>query len=174
MFDLLVILSIIYLIYKKYNNSPSKITTILQNKGFHNIFTVQQNPSSYWMSASLHGENYLLQIMKTGNNVSTNNIHTLAEYATKAHYHNVILIPGNCTISKSAKTVISEYSIQIWDNTKLNEFSLQNSQTTSAQTMASNKFENSTSINHPDDPIQDGKKANSFLANFFGNKPEKL
>lgn len=173
MFDLIVIIFIIYMIYKKYNKTPSKITSILQNKGFSNISTIRQNTGSYWMTASFHGDNYLFEIMKTGYNVSNNSIHTLGEYAKKAHYHNIILVLGNSVISNNAKSIISQYKIEIWDNAKLNEFSNPNNNSITSIVKTS-EIHDSCKITPSDDPIQDGKQANSILGNFFGNRIEKL
>ena len=174
MFDFLIIIFIVYVIYKKYNNSIPKITTILQNKGFHNIATIRQNTSSYWLSANFHGDNYLFEIMKVGYNVSNNSIHTLGEYATKAHFHNIVLVPGNSAISSKARPAISQYNIQIWDTAKLNDFSNQSRETTASSIIQTSPIEDTCKIDSSDDPIQDGTKANSILGNFLGNKVEKL
>lgn len=174
MLDLIIIVFIIYAIYKKYNHSSSKMTTILQSKGFSNISTIKQNTSSYWMTANFHGENYLFEIMKPGYTVSNISVHTLGEYAIKTHYHNIILVPGNSPISSKAKSLISQYKIQIWDNTKLNDFSNRSNETVTSPIVKTSKIYDTCKINTSDNPIQDGKAANSILGNFFGNKIEKL
>lgn len=172
--DIIIIIFIIYVIYKKYNNSSMKITSILQNKGFSNISTIRQNASSYWMSANFHGDNYLFEVMRPGCNVSNFSIHSLGEFATKSHYHNIILIPGNSAISSKARPVLSQYNIQIWDNNKLNGFSTQSREKVASSVIKTSEIHDTCKIDTPDDPIQDGTKANSVWRNFFGNKVEKL
>ena len=174
MLDFIVIIFIFYIIYKKYNhNSETKLTTTLQNKGFRNITTIRRNTSSTWITANLHGDNYLFEVMKNGSNVTNSSINTLMEYVTKAHFHNAILVPGNAAISNTAKSAIEQYHIEIWDNSKLISFS--NSSTEDIASMIKPKITNDTCpIPKADDPIQDGKKANSILGNFFNNKVEKL
>lgn len=174
MFDLIVILFIIYVIYKKYNNnSPLKLITILQNKGFHNISTVKQLPSSTWITATLHGDHYLFEIMKNGNPVTNSSITTFVEYATKAHYHNMILVPGNAIISNSAKAEIEKYAIKVWDSSQLT--SLSNTSPESLASFIKPKITDDTcEISEPENPIQDGKKANSIWGNLFKHKIERL
>lgn len=174
MFDLIVILFIIYVIYKKYNhNSPLKLISILQNKGFHNISTVKNLPSSSWISATLHGEHYLFEMIKNANPVTNSSITTFVEYATKAHFHNMILVPGNAIISNSAKAEIEKYNIQVWDSSQLTTLSNTNSENI-APFVKPKITVDTCEISEPEDPIQDGKKVNSIWGNLFKHKIERL
>lgn len=174
MFDFIVIVFIIYVIYKKYNNnSQLKLITILQNKGFQNISTIKSLPSSTWITATLHGDNYLFELMKNGNSVTNSSITILVEYATKEHYHNIILVPGNTIISNSAKAEIKKYNIQVWDSSQLINFS--NTTSENIASFVKPKITDDTcKILEPDDPIQDGAKANSIWDNLFKHKIERL
>ena len=173
MFDLIIIIVIIYSIYKKYN-STQKLTTILQAKGFSNIITVKQNNSSTWVTANFHGDNYLFEVVKNGSNVTNASINTLIDYAAKNHYHNIILVPGNSVISNTAKPAISNANIQIWDNAKLNSLSAKSRENVSSAIIQKMPLHDKCKIDTPQDPIQDGTKANSIFSNFFGNKIERL
>lgn len=174
MLDFIIMIVIIYVIYKKYNNSPSRIITLLKNKGFQNISIIKQNATNNWVTANLHGDNYLFEITKPGYNVTNTSIHTLGEYATKAHFHNIILIAENSVISSNAKSAISQYKIEIWNNAKLNEFSNQSQETAITSIIKTSEINDTCKIASSDDPIQDGKTANSIFSNLFHNKIEKL
>lgn len=174
MFDFIILIIILYAIYKKYLNSPSRIITILKNKGFQNVSTIKQNTTSYWLTATLHGDNYLFEVAKSGYTISNTSIHTLGEYATKAHYHNIILIAENSAISSNAKIAISQYKIEIWNHAKLNELSNANIETTLSSIIKTSEINDTCKIEPSDDPIQDGNQANSIFSSLFHSKIEKL
>ena len=174
MLDLVIIVLVFWWIFKKSNSKIiSNITTILIKEGFSHIATVRQNQESYWLSANFHGDNYLFQVMKNGYSVTNSCVNTWVEYATKTHYHNLILIPRNATISASATSVIKQYDITIWDNSKLKNFSNLHTQNTSSIIKTTPTYD-TCKIDTPQDPIQNGSKANSILRNLWGNKIERL
>lgn len=173
--DLIIIGIIIYSIYKKYNKTSfSNIRSILQKNGFHSIYTVEQNSDNFVITASLNGENYIIKTMLNNSSVTNSTIHSLVEKATKLHYHNIVLIPGNAVISGSAKPLINKYNIAVWDNSKLNQFSTSSKSDNISTIVKTSPIHDTCKISDSEEPIQDGSKANSIWGNFFGNKIEKL
>ena len=175
MVEVIVMIFVIYFIYKSYmpsNNNFLSFKTLLQKKGYGNIIEVSHDSTQSLITADYNGENYVFALIKPGNVVSVNNIIQLTEYATKNHYHNLILVPGNSFISDTAQNAIGKYNIEVWKNTNFS-FSKNNikESTINSKIDNINSFNTSSDI---DDPIQDGTKANSIFGNLFGNKVDKL
>ncbi len=172
MLQIIFFIFIIYIIFKKYNQpSPTRLISILQRQGFHNFAILQQNQSHYYMKAELHGDNYLFKVIKENATLSHITIQALMEYATKNHYHNIVLIPGNALISDMAKKCIAEYNIDVWNQAKLNELF----KTQGTSSVIKNSLTNDTcKIEESDDPIQNGTKATTILGNLFHQKIERL
>ena len=174
MIELIIICFIIYTIYKKANIiTPDNLKNILIKKGFRNITTVRQILSSTWITADFHGDNYLFAVIKAGHSVSKETIEEIYRYASQKHYHNIILVPGNAPILTTARTSISSYNIQIWNNSMLTNIS-SNSNEIISSVVQKAPIEDNCVIEESIDPIQDGSKANSIFGNLFGNKIEKL
>lgn len=177
--DLLIIILIFWWIYKKYSKnstttSPQNISKILEQNGFHSISTISQNQESQFLSAILNGDNYLIAVMKGTANVYNSTVETLVSYAKKIHYHNVILIAPRAAISNSAKALLFENKIEVWDYAKLLKFSAPNSQN-QPEIIKTSEIHDTCKIDTPEDPIQDGSKVNSLFGNLFGkNKIERL
>lgn len=169
MLDLVIIFFVIYAIYKKYNSGVSQnFISNLQKKGFGNIAYLQQNPTSTFIKADFHGENYLFCMPKNTNIISQTMVNVFVEYAAKNHFHKLVLVAGNAKISDTAKKVISDYEIEIWNAAKLNELAQQD------YVIQKNKTDDTCPIEESVDPIQDGTKANSIWSSLFENKIEKL
>ena len=175
MFELIFFVFIIYVLYKKYNqNSYIKLIGILQNQGFHGISVLQQNQDNYWLKANFHGEHYLFDVCKQNSMISDLAINTLIVYATKNHYHNVVLVPGNSAISDAARRTISKHNIEIWNENKINMLSSQKNEPITSSIVKTSQIHDTCKIDESNDPIQDGTKVNSLFGNLFSNKIEKL
>lgn len=172
MIELIIIIFVIYTLYKKYNTSSYfNLVSLLQKQGFRNLLIIQQNQTNYWLRADFHGDNYLFNVIKGNSAISDTILHPFIEYATKNHFHNLILVPGNSIISSISQKTISEYQIEIWNQEKINELSHQENPSAIVKT---SPVHDSCKIEPSEDPIQDGTKANSVWGNLFGNKIERL
>ena len=175
MIELIIICFIIYTIYKKVNIiTPNNFKNILTKKGFRNIITVRQILSGTWITADFHGDNYLFVVIKNGHSVSNETIEEIYRYASQKHYHNIILVPGNAPILTTARTAISSYNIQIWNNSMLTNILSNSNEAIVSSVVQKAPIEDNCVIQESIDPIQDGSKANSIFGNLFGNKIEKL
>lgn len=176
--DLLIIIFFLWWFFKKRGQiaitSQQNITKILTQNGFHSISLINNTQESQILSAILNGDNYLICIAKNNANIYNSTVQNLLEYAKKIHYHNIILIAPNAAISNTAKTLIRDNKIEIWDSAKLLKFATPNPENQSAIIKTSEIHDN-CKISPPEDPIQDGSKANSLLGNLFHhNKIERL
>lgn len=172
MLELIIFGFIIYTIFKKYNNlSQIKLISALRNQGFSNIAIIHQNQTNCLIKAILHGDNYLFNIIKDNSTISHVTINSLVEYASKNHYHNTVLVPGNSVISDMAKRTISKYSIEIWNSAKINEFAKSNQISSIIKTTPT---QDTCQIEESNDPIQNGAKANTIFGNLFHSKIDKL
>lgn len=171
MFELVFIIIIFYVIFKKINQFSSiQVISILQSKGFSDISTVRKTTSSSWITANYNGENYLFEVMNNNYPATNSTVNSLIEYASKRHFHNVIILPSASGILNTAQNLIKKYNIQIWNNEILRK-NVNDFTTSITKKIPSNDI---CKIDISDDPIQDGAKANSILRNFFNNKIEKL
>ena len=177
MIEFIVLIIIFYAIIKKANNNTmtsEKFKMMLKNKGFGNITIASQTIAGTWITADYHGDNYIFYLIKPGYSVTKNIIDAFYQYASQKHYHNIIIIPGNSTILTTARTIISNYGIQIWNNNTLNsKFGTAENYTSSA-IVEKAPINDHCKIDESFDPIQDGSKVNSILGNFFRNKIERL
>lgn len=176
MFELIILIIIIYVIYKKSNliMTPEKFKIILKNKGFRNMTTIRQIVSGTWITADYHGDNYIFYLAKTGYSISKEAVVAIYNYASQKHYHNIILVPITSTILTNARTAISNYGIQIWNNDMLNNISKTSTDNAPSAIIQKAPINDNCEIDEPVDPIQDGSKANSIFQNLFGNKIERL
>ena len=175
MVSLIIFCIIIYAIYKKVNIvTPENLKNILIKKQFRNIVTVRQVLSGTWITADFHGDNYLFVVIKVGQSISKSIIDEIYNYASQKHYHNIILVPGNAPILNTARTAISNYNIQIWNNSMLTNILSNSNEAIVSSVVQKAPIEDNCVIQESIDPIQDGSKANSIFGNLFGNKIEKL
>lgn len=176
--DLLIVIFIFWWIFKKraQNNvtSQQNVKQILTQNGFHSIAPISQTQETQILSAILNGDNYLLCVMKPNTNVFHSTIQNLLTYAKKVHYHNIILIAPNVAISNTAKPLILENNIEVWDYAKLLKFSTP-SPTHQSEIIKTSETHDTCKITPSADPIQDGSKVNSLFGSLFNkNKIERL
>lgn len=171
MFYIIFIILIIWWFYKSTTNFIRYNTvSILQKKGFKNITQIKHPKFMYLFQADFHGDNYL--IFYGINPIIAESVDSLYEFASIKHYHNIIIIIDNSSISNSAKTKIEKYNIKILNPNEIaNNFS---PETNTSSIINKMPLDDNCKIDESYEPIQDGKKANSIFGNLFNNKIEKL
>jgi hypothetical protein len=176
--DLLFVIFIFWFIFKKSAQkniaSLQNITKILVQNGFHSISQLTQNQENQILTALLNGDNYLICIMRPTANVYNSTVQNLISLAQKNHYHNIILIAPHIAISNSAKPLIAENKIKVWDYEKLRKFATPNPKHQS-EIIQTSEIHDTCQISSSTDPIQDGRHINSLFGNLFNkNKIERL
>ena len=171
MIDLIVIIIIIYVIFKKSTNFNTKVPALLKLHKFQNIRLLRSMSYCTFYTAQKAGDNYLIQAMIVGNHVTQSTISDLVNLAQKNHYHNMIIIPNSSIISDIAKKEIKSNAIQIL---KSDEKVSSDESAMKASFIQKLPLDDNCPIDEPQEAIQDGKKANSIFGNFFGNKIERL
>ena len=171
MFDLIIIIFIIYIIVKRSKAFNVNSIALLKMHNFQNITLLKKTISSNFFTAQKADDNYLIQAMTPGNLVSKSTITELTDLAQKGHYHNMILIPSSSAISDMAKKEIENNHIQIL---KLDAKISSDESVKQSSFIPKMPLDDNCPIDEPQDAIQDGRKANSIFGNFFGNKIERL
>lgn len=174
MFDFLITIFIIYIIYKKFaqkqNITSNKLTTLFNAQNFHSINKDTSIPGLLLITASSHGENYLFAQKNNMVQFSIMDINTIYEQAQKAHIHNVVILPlAYSAFSNTMLEKIKKYDIQIWDNNKIN--TLISSPNSNSVLSTSDTSDDKCQISPSNfEPIQE---PTSFWKNIF-NKPDRL
>lgn len=178
MFELIILFIIFYSCYKKIKLESilpkEAIAYQLHSKGFSNIVKVKETMTSTYYSATFHGDTYIFEVMKDNSTVTYQSINTLVHYATRNHFHNIVLLLGTAVIANTAQSAISRTNIQVWDNAKTNSISAKTKKTAASAIIPKMPLDDTCEIAPSEDPIQDGTKVNSLFGNFFGNKIERL
>lgn len=171
MFYLIFIILIIWWVCKSTTNFIRYIpVSILQKKGFNNITPIKHPKFMYLFQADFHGDNYL--IFYGINLITAETVDSLYVFASKQHYHNIIIIVDNSCISINAKPKIEKYNIKIWNPNEIaNNFS---PETNASSIINKMPLDDNCKIDESYEPIQDGSKVNSIFGNLFNNKIEKL
>lgn len=173
MFNMIFTIIIIYIIYKKLSDtSYVGLNSFLVKSGFNNINTIKENSSGSFVVANFHGENFLFFTAKCS--LSTNTANEIIDFANANHYHNIIVVLGNTTITPSISSLLSKNNITIWKNLTLKNLVNITPDTVARSVLKTSNIDDNCEIYESYDPIQDGKKANTILGNIFNNKIEKL
>ena len=174
MFDFLITIIIIYIIYKKFaqkqNITSNKLNALFEAQNFHNITKDISIPGLLLITASSHGENYLFAQKNNMVQFSIMDINTIYERAQKAHIHYIVIFPlAYSTFSNTILEKIKNYGIQIWDNNKINSliYSSNSSSVLSTSDTSDDKCKIDT---NSFEPIQE---PTSFWKDIF-NKPDRL
>lgn len=174
MFDFLITIFIIYIIYKKFaqkqNITSNKLNALFNAQNFHNITKDMSVPGLLLITASSHGENYLFAQKNNMIQFSIMDINTIYERAQKTHIHNIVILPSAySSFSNAMLEKIKKYDIQIWDNNKIN--SLISSPNSNSVLSTSDTSDDKCHISPSNfEPIQE---PTSFWKNIF-NKPDRL
>lgn len=174
MFNLIIIIIVISLIYKKFAEKSTvtlnKLNALFKAQNFHDITKDMSIPGLLLITASSHGENYLFAQKNNMAQFSIMDINLIYERAQKAHIHNIVIFPlAYSSFSNAMLEKMNQYDIQIWDNNKINSLIYSPSSTSVLST--SDTSDDKCQINPSNfEPIQ---KPTSFWKNFF-NKPDRL
>jgi len=174
MFNFIILIIVIYVIYKKFSKQQPitfiKLNTLFKAQNFHNIVKDSSISGILLITANAHGENFLFAQKNNMVQFSLMDINKIYEYAQRAHIHNIIILPSAySSFSNTMLEKIKEYNIQIWDNNKIN--SLINSSNTSSILTTSDTSDDKCHI--PPNQFNPIQEPTSFWKNIF-NKPDRL
>lgn len=184
MIDAIIIIFIIYYIYKKANQKSSKtlLYQMFSVQKFSNIKEIAYEGDIVYIRADGKGENFLFAVKNSPTGITQNLINRIKEKSQQLHIHNVIFV----TTSISDVNVIRNLkanNIKYWDNTTIKSFLMPNLNTENAINNTSKPTILSTSDTSNDkckiepssyDPIQEGEyKVGSIFSGLF-DKPDRL
>ena len=171
MINIIFIMFAVYFIIKISRVVNTSVPILLNSYGFQNVSLLRKNNYYSFYMAQKVGDNYLIQVMEQGRDVTKGAISQFVDYATKNHYHNMILIAYSSQISDIVRKEIKNNGIQILDPAK----KINSDETeTSSSFVTKMPLDDNCPIDEPQDAIQDGTKANSIFGNLFGNKIDRL
>ena len=173
MFDFIITIFIIYIVFKKIIKSQTissnKLNDLFDAQNFHSITKDFSISGVSITSASSHGENYLFAQKNNMTQFSTMDITAIYEKANKFHIHNIVLLTSSTDVPSHLLKKIKEYNIQIWDKNKID--SLIYSAHTNSVLSTSDTSDDKCKITTDNfEPIQE---PHSFLHTFF-TKPDRL
>ena len=181
MFEVFIIIFIIYIIAKKNSdNLPIGLGTMLdkalKNQQFSNIQTIQTNSSYSLISADTHGENYLFALKKS-DFFNANDLKNIYDKSKNEHFHNTVVVcTQNFLQSSLMFKKIKEYNFEVWDLSKLISLSKTSTKETTTKSVlrTSDTSLDNCDIDIPVDPIKHGpSNSHSILTNPF-RKPNRL
>ena len=187
MFEVIFIILIIYIAFKKSGINLSNITSTvsllnkaLKNQQFSNIKTMSNSHGLSLITADSHGENYLFVLKNISTPISFNELDYIYNIANKFHIHNVVIISKDSILPSSplGKKIV-DYNFEVWTIAKLVSLTHTSSNNNSTYTKSvlrksDTSYDNCKIDNTPVDPIQHGtSKSHSLLGNIF-QKPNRL
>ena len=174
MFEFIIVIFIIYIVFKKSVQSQSiasaKLNALFKAQNFHSITKDLSIPGITLTSASSHGENYLLAQKNNMVQFSTMDIDNIYEKAQKLHIHNiVVLTPSHTSFSNHLLEKIKNYDIKILDDNKINSL-IASSNSTSVLSTSDTSDDKCKIDSNSFEPIYE---PTSFWKKFF-TKPDRL
>lgn len=186
MFEIIFIILICYIIYKKSGMNLSNTGTFsllnktLKSQQFSNIETILNSSNLTLVTADSHGENYLFVLKANSTSFNSLEMDSIYDRASKLHIHNVVIINKDAILPSSqlGKKIV-DYNFEVWTLNKL--ISLSRTSTNSNSTYTKSVLRTSDTSydkckidNNPVDPIQHGpSKSHSLISNIF-RKPNRL
>lgn len=174
MFEFIIVIFIIYIVFKKSVQSQSiasaKLNALFKAQNFHSITKDLSIPGLLIISSSSHGENYLLAQKNNMVQFSTMDIDNIYEKAQKLHIHNiVVLTPSHTSFSNHLLEKIKNYDIKIWDDNKINSL-IASSNSTSVLSTSDTSDDKCKIDSNSFEPIYE---PTSFWKKFF-TEPDRL
>ena len=169
MFELIFIIFIFYIIFKKKGLNFSNITNIipllnkaLKNQQFSSIKTILNSSDLTLITADSHGENYLFALKVNSMPFSSTQMDSIYDRANKLHIHNVVIINKDAILPSSplGKKIV-DYNFEVWTLNKLISLARTSSNSNSTYTKSvlrtsDTSYDKCKIDDNPVDPIQHG------------------
>ena len=184
MIDVIIIIFIIYYIYKKANQKSSKtlLYEMFKFQRFSNIKEIAYEGDIVYIRADGKGENFLFVVKNMPTGITQNLINRIKEKSNQLHIHNVIFVTSSLSDVNIIRTLKTN-NIKYWDNATIKSFLIPNLDTENAINNVPEPTILSTSDTSNDkckiekssfDPIQEGEhKVGSIFSGLF-DKPDRL
>lgn len=184
MIDAIIIIFVIYYIYKKANQKSSKtlLYQMFNVKNFSNIKEVAYEGDVVYIRADGKGENFLFVVKNNPIGITPILIQNIKIKAQQMHLHNIVFVTSAITDLNIIRLLKSN-NIKVWDNATLKSFlnpGLDNDNTITTiekpTILSTSDTSNDKCKIEPSsyNPIQEGEhKVGSIFSGLF-DKPERL
>lgn len=145
---------------------------------FGNVEKVYSTSSLTIYRGDKSGDSFIIASKNSLNTITTLDLTTINEVATKHHIHNKILI-CNYTFDNTSPVgkKLREYDIKVWSALKLFKLVAQNNNDTVSTTSplsTSDTLDDDCEIEEANDPIQSGTFNTHGIFSIFNDKPDRL
>lgn len=184
MIDLIILIAVIYYIYKKVNqqNSKALLYQVFNVKKFSNIKEVGYEADMVYIRADGKGENFLFVVKNNSIGINSTQINNMKLKAQQCHVHNIVFVT-NIINDLNLIRELKINNIKFWDSATLKSFLNSNIDTESTEInkpkptiLSTSDTSNDTCNIDPSsyNPIQEGEhKVGSIFSGLF-DKPDRL
>ena len=181
MFELIIIIVIIYIIYSKSKTSaiPNYINTAvrkaLEKQQFSNIQNIYSKDNLNLLTANYNKKTYLFAYKNNLSPINANELNIIYTESKEFHISNVVIVCNPHNITSENRKLINDYNFEMWNITKLLSFANTPYNHNAIHTKTNSHIANNNKVEDSSfDPVQYGhSKTHSSLGNIF-RRPNKL